>query len=147
MAASGSQRFDGFEITLYEGKFQGSFDMDEALAEDLRFDDSVTFIVTGRIGGVQLAETKLGDLKRVNTFQVASTTALDPQTATKVLNSLGQMVSGVNGGQLHLGQNPTATLDDDDDVDLTDRTVGSLPPPSAGGVPVTDDVLAKFLSQ
>lgn len=146
MAATGSQRFDGFEITLYEGKFQGSFDMDEGLAEDLRFDDSVTFIVTGRIGGVQLAETKLGDLKRVNTFQVASTTALDPQTATKVLNSLGQMVSGVNAGQMKLGQDPTATLDDDE-VDLSDRTVGSLPGPSAGGIPVTDDVLAKFLSQ
>lgn len=135
-----NQRFDGFEITLYEGKFQGSFDMDEDLAEDLRFDDTVTFIVTGRIGGVQLGDTKLGDLKRINTFQVASTVALDPVTATKVLNSLGQMVSGVNAGQMKLGQDePTATLDDDE------PSVGNQI--SSQGIPVTDDVLAQFLSQ
>lgn len=135
---STNQRFDGFEITLYEGKFQGAFDMDEDLAEDLRFDDTVTFIVTGRIGGVQMGETKLGDLKRINTFQVASTVALDPQTATKVLNSLGQMVSGVNAGQLKLDQDATATLDEDEPI-RNERT--------PQGIPVTDDVLAQFLSQ
>lgn len=137
------QRFDGFEVTLYEGKFAGTFDMEETLAEDLRFDDTVTFVVTGRISGVSLGETKLGDLKRINSFQVASTVALDPATATKVLNSLGQMVSGVNAGQLKLGQDdPTVSIDDD--IDAHDRTVGSLPAAPVG-IPVTDDVLAKFL--
>lgn len=130
---SDGQRFDGFSITLYEGKFAGAFDMDEALAEDLRFDDTVTFIVTGRIGGVDLRETKLGDLKRVNTFQVASTVALDPETATKVLNSMGKMVADVNAGQLKLGQDPTATLEEDG------------PEMVAAGIPIKDDVLAKFL--
>jgi hypothetical protein len=138
MMSSKAQQFDGFSVTVYEGKFAGGFDLDEDFASDLRFDDVVTFIVTGRIGGVSLGETKLGDLKRVNAFQVTSAVALDPQTATKVLNSMGQMVDGVNGGQLTIDQpDVTATLD---------TTSGSEPMLPVEPRDVKDAVLADFLS-
>ncbi len=132
--SNGQQQFDGFSVTVYEGKFAGGFDLDEELAADLRFDDVVTFIVTGRIGGVSLGETKLGDLKRVNAFQVTSAVALDPQTATKVLNSLGQMVDGVNSGQLTIDQpDVTETMDDEPMLPVEPRDV-------------KDPVLADFLA-
>lgn len=131
--ANGQQQLDGFSVTVYEGKFAGSFDLDEDLGHDLRFDDQVTFIVTGRIGGVSFGETKLGDLKRINAFQVTSATALDSQTATKVLNSLGTMVDGVNSGQMSIDQSPediTATLDEEPMLPVEPR----------------DKVLAEFLA-
>lgn len=134
---SGQTRFDGFDVTVFEGNFAGTFDLDATFAEDLRFDDVVTFVVTGRIGGVKIGDTKLGDMKRTNTFQVTSSVALDPQTATKVLNSMGQMVSGVNAGQMSLGQEPpTDTLDDDYDAQV-----------ESPGIPVKDKALADFLSE
>lgn len=137
---NGQERFDGFAIAVYDGKFAGGFDLDEDLAKDIGFDDVVTFIVTGRVGGVSIGETKTGDVKRTNTFQVTSSVTLEPQVAAKVLNSLGAAVNGVNAGQLSLDNNVdmAATFDDDDDLDPVPATTGA-------GVPMKDNVLARFL--
>lgn len=131
----GQERFDGFAIATYDGKFSGGFDLDEDLAKDIGFDDVVTFVVTGRVGSVGIGETKTGDVKRTNTFQVTSSVALDPSMAAKVLNSLGQAVNGVNAGQMTIGNDDPVAVTDD--LDGLERSTGS---------PVSDPVLANFLS-
>lgn len=136
---NGQEQFDGFAIANYDGKFAGGFDLDEDLARDIGFDDVVTFVVTGRVGGVSIGETKTGDVKRTNTFQVTSSVALDPSMAAKVLNSLGTAVNGVNSGQMSIDPNDTVGITDSADLDV-EPSVGSP-------VPVTDKALADFLAQ
>lgn len=148
---SDQERFDGFPVTLYDGKFQGGFDLDEG-ADDIRYDDVVTFVVTARVGGVQFSETKLGDVKRTNVFKVTSSTALEPSMAEKVLNTLGVSVNGVNAGQMSL--TPTAQtngsttvssdLEDDFGEAEDDFAVNDATPV---GVAVNDPVLARFLAE
>ncbi len=128
------EMFDGFAVALYDGKFGGTFDLDEDMAKEMAFDDVVTFVVTARVGGVGITDTKTGDIKRTNTFQVVNSVALDAPMAEKLLDSLGQSVNGVNAGQLTLtgtGRNAGLAPDDDDVVQSS---------------PVTDPVLASFLA-
>lgn len=143
---SEQERFDGFPVTLYDGKFQGGFDLEDEGADDIRYDDVVTFVVTARVGGVQFSETKLGDVKRTNVFKVTSSTALEKDMAEKVLNTLGVSVNGVNAGQMSLtapsSNGSTAgsasfELEDDDE---------DGPGDAPAGAPVSDPVLARFLA-
>lgn len=83
--SNGQERFDGFAVELYEGAFSGAFDMDEDFAREIGYDDQVTFIVTGRVSSVNFGETKVGDIKRKNVFQISSAAALDPSVAQKLL--------------------------------------------------------------
>ncbi len=127
--------FDGFAVSVYDGKFAGGFDIDESLARDIGFDDVVTFVVTGRIGAVAIGETKVGDMKRTNTFQVVSSVALDPALAEKLLNSIGAQVNGINMGQTQLdGTVSGPGLPDED-----------LMPDVVATEPVRDPVLSRFL--
>jgi hypothetical protein len=87
-------RFDGFPIALYEGKFTGSFELDEQMGENLVFDEVATWIVTTRCSGATFSDTKLGDIKRVNTFQVTSSVALDRSMASQLLKSVGVVPKG-----------------------------------------------------
>jgi hypothetical protein len=135
---AGQERFDGFEVARYDGKFSGGFDLDEDMGQEMAMDDVITFVVTGRVASVAFAETKNGDIKRTNTFQVTSSTALDPHMASNILNSLSQMP--VNGQQTIQGA--IAAQDDDDYDDEELATVGAPVPPA---VKVTDPALLKFL--
>lgn len=66
----GQERFDGFPVTLYEGRFSGSFEIPEELGAKLEFDDVVSFVVTCTVGKATIDSTKLGDLKRINAMSV-----------------------------------------------------------------------------
>lgn len=151
MKDNGQERFDGFAVSVYDGKFTGGFDFDEDLAQKIGFDDVVTFVVTGRVGAVGITETKLGDLKRTNTFQVTSSVPLQPKDAEKLLNSLGQSVNGVNAGQLTIDDALAVNTEELTTVDSENgSTMGSTPSTSTpldltDGVPVNDPVLTKFL--
>lgn len=137
---SGQEQFDGFSVSLYEGTFSGGFDIDEDMGQELAYDDVVTFVVTGRIGGVKIAETKTGDIKRVNSFQVTSSVALDPKMASVVLNAIAgqQPATGQQTIQGAIGDD-----DDDEPLDAGDQVLaGALSGPA---VKVTDPDLAKFL--
>jgi hypothetical protein len=106
-------RFDGFPIALYEGKFTGTFDLDEQMGENLVFDEVATWIVTTRCSGASFSDTKLGDIKRVNTFQVTSSVVLDQAMAAQLLKGVGVVPRGQRTIQ-------DALSDVDSDVDSGD---------------------------
>lgn len=66
----GQERFDGFPVTIYEGRFSGSFEIPEELGAKLEFDDVVSFVVTCTVGKATIDSTRLGDLKRTNAMSV-----------------------------------------------------------------------------
>lgn len=137
-AGKGQGTFDGFAVSVYDGKFSGGFDLEEDMAKDIGFDDVVTFIVTGRVGGVSFGETKVGDVKRTNSFQVVNSVALEPALAEKLLNSVGASIHGVNTGQLKIDgtvSGPGLVVDPMDDP----------PVPESATRPVDDPILKKFL--
>lgn len=145
---NGQERFDGFDVNIYDGKFTGGFDLDEDLGQKIGFDDVVTFVVTGRVGSVGISETKLGDLKRTNTFHVTNSVALAPKQAEALLNSLGESVNGVNAGQLTIDQ--ALALNDAEVTDVSSgngsasQTANPLDP--ASPIPVNDPELEKWLN-
>lgn len=114
------------DVTLGEGKFSGSFDLDDVTMESIRLGDAVTFMVTTVVTKAGHGETKTGDLKRTNGFEVTGVSVIDPDTATKLLASLGSIpkasagqlpgqldiIKDTDAGTIHLG--PTQ---DDLDVD------------------------------
>jgi hypothetical protein len=90
MASSrGQLRFDGMDVTLGEGKFSGGFDLDDETMDSLRLQDQVTWIVTSVLTKAGHGETKTGDLKRTNGFEVTGAKMVDPDVAVKLLQSLG----------------------------------------------------------
>lgn len=117
-------KLDGMQVDTFAGKFGGSFDMEEDLGSGIDFDDVACFLVVGTADKAAHEITKGGDVKRTNTFTVTSATYLDPDFATKVLNTLKESVDGMNAGQLGFvvdgsgalqpEQPITAGLDDDD---------------------------------
>ena len=84
----GVQRFDGIPVVQYEGKFTGSFDIDEDVAVDISYDDVVTFVVTARSGKASIDATKFGDMKRSTAFNVVHTAVLDAETARAFYDSM-----------------------------------------------------------
>jgi hypothetical protein len=126
MAGSrGQLRFDGMDVTLGEGKFSGGFDLDDETMDSLRLQDQVTWIVTSVLTKAGLGETKTGDLKRTNGFEVTGAKMVDPDVAVKLLQSLGGVANRDNSqmdGQLSITEDTdvgTITFGpygDDDDV-------------------------------
>ena len=82
------QSFDGLTVELYGGRFSGNFDLDEEIASEIAFDDEVTFVVRGRVAGVAMQETKNGDLKRINVFQVSSVATLNSELTDQIVEAL-----------------------------------------------------------
>ena len=136
--SDGQERFDGFAVTLYDGKFSGTFDLDEGMALEVGFDDVVTFVVTARVGGVNFGETKLGDVKRTNSFSVTSAVALGSDLMAKI----GTILPNTNSNQIP-GQQSIYDLPDDDDDDDDDTPVAATPAP----LTTPDPILAGFLQQ
>lgn len=92
MATSrGQLRFDGMDVTIGEGKFSGAFDLDDETMDSLRLQDQVTWIVTTVLTKAGHGETRTGDLKRTNGFEVTGARMVDPDVAVKLLGSLGQV--------------------------------------------------------
>lgn len=140
---SGQERFDGFAVTVYDGKFAGGFDIGEDMGQELAMDDIVTFIVTGRVAKVAFDETKTGDIKRTNVFQVTSSTALDPTLATTVLNTVAPDLPDQKIAPQMPGQR---SIDDELDDELDDD-VPELVTTAGPAIPVTDPALRRFLEE
>lgn len=111
-------RLDGLPVELYDGRFGGTFEMDQETGTAIAYDDVLTFMVVGVAGKCSFDTNKSGDLKRTNTFEVTNVNIVPNDIAVKLANELGTMVDGVNGGQLSLTQiDPTTMFDDDNDDD------------------------------
>lgn len=140
---SGQERFDGFAVAVYDGKFAGSFDLEDEMGHELAMDDIVTFVVTARVGGANFDTTKTGDIKRTNKFDITSATALDQALASNVLNVLSQAPAG---NQLTI-QGAIAAQDDEDLDDEDKALAAALAGPTTPAVKVTDPALLKFLEE
>jgi MoaA/NifB/PqqE/SkfB family radical SAM enzyme len=76
------ESFDGIPVTVYDGKFAGSFDLAEEVGEKLKFDDVVSFVATAAVSKVNMGTVaKTGDMKRSNTFEVLNVLPIDPEVA------------------------------------------------------------------
>lgn len=139
----GQERFDGFAVAVYDGKFAGSFDLEDDMGNELAMDEVVTFVVTARVGGANFDTTKAGDIKRTNKFDITSATALDPTLASNVLNVLSQAPSG---NQLTI--QGAIAAQEDEDLDDEDRAIqDAINGPTRPAVKVTDPALLKFLGE
>lgn len=136
------ESFDGFAVTQYDGKFSGSFDLEDADARSISLDDMVTLVVVGRVSGASHSETKVGDIKRTNVFKVSDVRLLSPKQASEVSDLLE------NGPTIQPPSPATLGLTDD----LNEVSEAPLPEfrpevePTAEPTRVdTDPVLARFL--
>ena len=84
--------FDGFPVELYDGRFQGRFEIDDEVGARIQYDDVVTFVVTATAHRVEVAATKDGDLKRTNTFVIDGVKVLT--TAEIIAEAEGYPVHG-----------------------------------------------------
>ena len=88
--------FDGSAVTVYDAKFAGTFDLTEAVGSTMRFNDTVTFLVTAVVGQSQVTATKTGDLKRSNRLDLIAVQELDKRAVQLVENALSApQVQGV----------------------------------------------------
>jgi hypothetical protein len=60
------QKFDGYTIDHFAGRFSGSFDLET----HYQMDDEVSFIVVAKVKAAGIKSNRGGDLVRVNTFEV-----------------------------------------------------------------------------
>lgn len=82
-------RFDGMDVSIGQGKFKGSFEIDEEMLASIKHGDVVTFVVTAEAGKAEHDRDKKSDLiKRTNTFEMIQVVVLDAKTATTVLRSI-----------------------------------------------------------
>lgn len=136
------ESFDGFSVVMYDGKFSGSFDLDDETAREIGLDDVVTLVVTARISGAAHSETKTGDIKRTNVFKVSTAQVLTPKTASLVVDLVdnGPEVAVPSAAALGIDVGPAVThlVPVAPAVDQTGPD--ATPRPSAG-----DPVLARFL--
>jgi hypothetical protein len=84
------QSFDGFPVEMYAGRFGGTFDLEFSEASSISFDDEVTFVVRGRAAGVDIRETKQGDLKRINVFDVQSVAVLSDTLRNQISKEIDE---------------------------------------------------------
>jgi hypothetical protein len=90
-----AQRFDGFEVNVYEGKLTGGFEMDDVQAEKLSLDRIAVFVVAARLGKAQIEATKDGDVKRTNTFVVSELQILEGDLRDQAIQYLAMPNQGV----------------------------------------------------
>lgn len=88
----GVEEFDGDPVGLYKGRFSGGFDLETVLGASLARDDYVTFVVTARCGKATFDVDKTGTQVRQNTFIVDEVTALSPDKAQWLYDSIGSSV-------------------------------------------------------
>lgn|SRR5690606_22896394 len=84
------KQFDGIPVTLYDGKFSGSFDLSTDVGESINYDDVVCFIVTAVVSKANINTNRMGDVKRTNTFQVTDVIPLEPEQASKFIANINE---------------------------------------------------------
>ncbi len=108
----GQEQFDGYPVTLYDGRFSGTFELPENVGADLEYDEVITFLVTANVGKAVLDATRLGDLKRTNTLKVTSAVPVAPGK----LNSVFDVIN--YGESADVGVVPSGGLLEDDEPGL-----------------------------
>lgn len=147
------ESFDGLTVALYDGKFSGSFDLDDEAATTIGLDDMVTLVVTARVSGAAHSETKVGDVKRTNTFKVSKVVVLDPSQVKSVTDALdGVAVPSVDELKALVPNAviPAATLSEPATPELDlggqeERIVEVFSREASPAMRVDDTVLKRFL--
>lgn len=85
--------FDDMTVELWDGKFQGNFDLDDVNGKQISMDDEITFIVSTHVKAVAHAETREGLIKRTNTFKVLSAVPITPQKNNEIREQLSKMAA------------------------------------------------------
>ena len=110
-------RFDGMTVEINEGKFAGNFDIPDEEGENVSYDTTFVFVVTGIAGKSTFDTTKTGDVKRLTQFDLHDVVVLSAEDAEVILTQ-------VNGGSTFdpneiPGQ--LSSYDYDDDANLITR--------------------------
>jgi hypothetical protein len=113
-----AQRFDGYEVNVYEGSLSGKFELDDAQAEKLSLDRIAVFVVAARLGKASVEATKDGDVKRTNSFVVSELQILEGELRDQAI----QYLAMPNQGVLEFG------VEDDEDDEL-EEMVAAVPVP------------------
>lgn len=156
----GQEQFDGYPVTLYDGRFSGTFELPENVGADLEYDEVITFLVTATVGKAVLDATRLGDLKRTNTLKVSSAVPVAPGKLNSVFDVINYGVSSDMGVVtedlesdylLAAGEEEEDVFSPGEPADPTywpgqDDGPKSAPVDFTDG-PKTDPVLAGFLSE
>ena len=158
----GQEQFDGYPVTLYDGRFSGTFELPENVGADLEYDEVITFLVTATVGKAVLDATRLGDLKRTNTLKVSSAVPVAPGKLNSVFDVINYGVSSDMGVVTEDLESDylLAAVEEEEDVEVfspgepADPTYwpGQDDGPKSAPVdftdgPKTDPVLAGFLSE
>jgi hypothetical protein len=102
--SDGVEVFEGHEVSAYDGKFSGTFELEHETGVSMAHDDLISFVVTARVTDAKFATSKTtGIQKRTNTLAIEEVIALDPDRAQWLYDQLGKIVVGVNSlneGQL-----------------------------------------------
>lgn len=88
-------KFDGLPVEFFDGRFSGSFDIDESIGKEIGYDDVVCFVVVGTANKAGISQNKAGELKRTNVFKVTNAKVVNGNTALKVLNQVDIEVPGI----------------------------------------------------
>lgn len=86
---------DGYAVELYDGRFSGTFEMDEAHGKQVAFDDVVTFVVVAEVASPKFSQNKAGEVKRTNSFKVTNVKIVNGNTALEILNKADLEVPGI----------------------------------------------------
>lgn len=73
---------------VFDGRFAGTFDVDEAVGRTQEYGDAVSFLITTRINKSTLSTTKDGLVKRSDTYQVHDVVPLSAEAYQQLLNGL-----------------------------------------------------------
>lgn len=91
---TGQEKLDGFSIESYEGKYSGSFDIEEEVGRQLGYGDEIMTVTISRLKAPSFKDDANGDLKRVHTLQpVEVTIILDRSLRNAIYETLADMDS------------------------------------------------------
>lgn len=85
MTHSSWVKFDGYPIELYDGRFSGTFELDEEVGEAIKYEQVVSFLVVANASKAAISTNKDGDLKRTNTFAVQQVKLVSNEQAEALL--------------------------------------------------------------
>lgn len=88
-------KFDGLPVEFFDGRFSGSFDIDESIGKEIGYDDVVCFVVVGTANKAGISQNKAGELKRTNVFKVTNAKVVNGNTALKILGQADIEVPGI----------------------------------------------------
>lgn len=83
-----SGNLDGFPVELYDGRFSGKFELDEEDGRKIGYDDVVAFLVVTTADKANFDMTKLGEVRRTNTFGVSNVRIVPSRMAEEFLDRL-----------------------------------------------------------